>query len=265
VTVNSELQQKIDALSRAHDDMTNLLAATEIGTVLLDSRLNIQRFTPTVKKVINLIDTDVGRPIQHIVHNLGYDRLVKDAEEVLRTLNSKQVEVKATSGNWYSMSILPYRTTQNVIEGVVVTFVNITDRKQALMKLEESELRYRSIGELVAGVWNCTPDAKLTYLSPNFLDMLGVTQEEMDDSTWIEQMHIPDAQYLIAEWNRCAKRGGVWHHKFTVLDKSGKERKIVARGFPVKDTTGKVISWVGINLDITEPLDGQEECLPESG
>ena len=73
VTVNSELQQKIDALSKANDDMNNLLAATQIGTIFLDTNLNIQRFTPPVKSIINFIDSDIGRPVSHIVHNLEYE------------------------------------------------------------------------------------------------------------------------------------------------------------------------------------------------
>ena len=143
ITVNSEIQQKIDALSKANDDMNNLLAATQIGTVFLDTNLNIQRFTPQAKKIINLIDGDVGRPLRHIVHNLEYDHLVEDAQEALRTLSLKEVEIRATNDTWYSMRVLPYRTTQNVIEGVVVTFVDISDRKHAEMELEETQRRYR--------------------------------------------------------------------------------------------------------------------------
>ncbi|MBI5568441.1 MAG: PAS domain-containing protein, partial [Desulfomonile tiedjei] len=157
VTVNSELQQKIDALSKANDDMNNLLAATQIGTIFLDTKLNIQRFTPPVKHIINLIDADVGRPVRHIVHNLRYDHLVEDVEEVLNSLHSKEIELQATTGNWYSTRILPYRTTRNVIEGIVVTFVDISARMRAEKELRESEQRYRKIGELVSSVWISAP------------------------------------------------------------------------------------------------------------
>ena len=87
---------------------------------------------------------------------------------------SKQVEVRTTAGNWYSMRVLPYRTIQNVIEGVVVTFVDITDRKRAESELLDSERRYRHIGQLVSAVWTCDPDGKLTYLSESFTDMTGM-------------------------------------------------------------------------------------------
>ena len=117
-TVNTELQNKVADLSRANNDMNNLLAGTGIGTVFVDHQLRIQRFTPAVTQVINLILTDVGRPVGHIVSNLvGYDRLVADVQAVLDTLVPKEVEVQTQTGAWYLLRIRPYRTLENVIEG----------------------------------------------------------------------------------------------------------------------------------------------------
>ncbi len=131
-TVNTELQTKLADLSRANNDMNNLLAGTGIGTVFVDHQLRILRFTPAASSIINLIASDVGRPIHHIVSNLvGYTGLAKDLQEVLDTLILKEVEVQITSGKWYLMRILPYRTLENVIEGVVLSFVDITDIERA--------------------------------------------------------------------------------------------------------------------------------------
>ncbi len=125
-TVNAELQTKVLDLSRANSDMNNLLAGTGIATVFVDHNLKIMRFTPTATRIINLIRSDVGRPVGHIVSNLqGYDSLVKDTKEVLDTLIPKEVEVKTIDGKHYKMLIQPYRTLENVIEGAVLTFVNI--------------------------------------------------------------------------------------------------------------------------------------------
>ena len=99
-TVNAELQNKVADLSRANNDMNNLLAGTGIGTIFVDHHLRIQRFTPAVTQVINLILTDVGRPVGHIVSNLvGYDRLVADVRAVLDTLVPREVEVQTTGGS----------------------------------------------------------------------------------------------------------------------------------------------------------------------
>ncbi|MBF0211687.1 MAG: PAS domain-containing protein [Desulfamplus sp.] len=125
-TVNAELQSKVADLSRANNDMNNLLAGTGIGTVFVDHKLKILRFTPAVTKLINLILSDVGRPVGHVVSNLvGYDKLVPDIQSVLDTLIPKEVEVETTEGGRYIMRILPYRTLENVIEGAVITFTTI--------------------------------------------------------------------------------------------------------------------------------------------
>jgi two-component system CheB/CheR fusion protein len=140
-TVNTELQTKVTDLSRANNDMNNLLAGTGIGTVFVDHSLRILRFTPAVTEIINLILSDVGRPVGHIVSNLvGYDHLVLDAQTVLKTLIPKEVDVLTAEGKSYTLRILPYRTLDNVIEGAVITVVEITEivrAREALRKANE--------------------------------------------------------------------------------------------------------------------------------
>ena len=140
-TVNTELQIKVTDLSRANNDMNNLLAGTGIGTIFVDFNLRILRFTPAATRIINLILSDVGRPVGHIVSNLvGYDRLVADVQEVLRTLIPKEIDVQTPEPKNYTIRILPYRTLDNVIEGAVITFVDITEvvrTREALHKANE--------------------------------------------------------------------------------------------------------------------------------
>ena len=140
-TVNTELQTKVVDLSRANNDMNNLLSGTGIGTVFVDHNLRILRFTPAATEIINLILSDVGRPVGHIVSNLvGYDQMVIDAQAVLRTLIPKEVDVLTAEGKSYTLRILPYRTLDNVIEGAVITFVEITEivrSREALRKANE--------------------------------------------------------------------------------------------------------------------------------
>jgi len=137
---NSELQKRIEDLSQTNNDMNNLLASTDIGTIFLDTSLIILRFTPAITQIINLIPSDVGRPISHIVSNLTYENLVKDSEEVLKTLVPHEQVVQNKKGKWFSMRILPYRTMENVVEGVVVTFVDITAQKNAEQEVQASNI-----------------------------------------------------------------------------------------------------------------------------
>jgi len=138
-TVNTELQNKVSDLSRVNNDMNNLLAGTGIGTVFVDHQLRILRFTPAVTDIINLIYSDVGRPVGHIVSNLrNYAHLVEDVKLVLNTLIPKMQDVQTVDGQWYTLRILPYRTLDNVIEGAVITFVNITEMVQTRELLKKA-------------------------------------------------------------------------------------------------------------------------------
>lgn len=140
-SVNAELQTKVLDLSRANNDMNNLLAGTGIATLFVDYTLRILRFTPSAKLLINVILSDIGRPVGHIVSNLvGYNSLQTDVQTVLDTLVPKEIKVCAITGQWYMMRIMPYRTLDNVIEGAVITFVNITE----IMNAQES-LRHLAI------------------------------------------------------------------------------------------------------------------------
>ncbi|MEJ2658868.1 MAG: chemotaxis protein CheB, partial [Desulfobacterales bacterium] len=149
VTVNTELQNKVDDLSQANNDINNLLASTQIGTIFLDSKLNIKRFTPAATHIFNLIQTDVERPISDITSKIRYEDLKKDSQEVLDSLMVKEAEVQDADSNWYAMRISPYRTIENMIDGVVITFVDITKIKRVEMALRESEMKSRRLAAVV--------------------------------------------------------------------------------------------------------------------
>jgi two-component system CheB/CheR fusion protein len=125
-TVNAELQSKVDELSRVSSDMKNLLNSTDIATLFLDDKLNVRRFTPQAAKIIKLITADVGRPITDLSSELKYPELAEDAREILRTLASAEKPVAARDGRWFMVRIMPYRTLDNRIDGVVITFADIT-------------------------------------------------------------------------------------------------------------------------------------------
>ena len=139
-TVNTELRAKVADLSQVSNDMNNLLAGTGIGTVFVDHKLCIRRFTPAATAITNLIQSDVGRPIGHIVSNLvGYDQLPQDTQAVLDTLEPREIEVQSQAGEWYLLRVRPYRTLRNVIEGAVITFTDITELRAARAAAQDTE------------------------------------------------------------------------------------------------------------------------------
>jgi len=138
-TVNAELQAKMTDLRQSNNDMNNLLSGTGIATIFVDCHLRILRFTPAASQIINLILSDVGRPIAHIASNfVSYQTLVPDVQSVLDSLGSRELEVQTTGGAWFNMHIQPYRTLDNVIEGAVITYADITEIVRARDALQKS-------------------------------------------------------------------------------------------------------------------------------
>jgi two-component system CheB/CheR fusion protein len=136
-TVNSEMQVKLDELSRANNDMKNLLNSTDIATLFLDNDLNVRRFTTQAAKIIKLIPGDIGRPITDLASDLLYPELAQDAHEVLRKLGFAEKPVSARDGRWFTVRIMPYRTLDDRIDGIVITFTDITAAKTLEAKLRE--------------------------------------------------------------------------------------------------------------------------------
>jgi PAS domain S-box-containing protein len=130
-TVNTELESKIDELTQSNNDLDNLLSNVKVGIIFLDRNLHIQRFTPSATELVNLIPSDVGRPFQHVVTNIMNDNLLDRVRVVLDTLEYQEDEIQTKGGKWYWMGIGPYRVRDQAVEGVVITFTEITDQKRA--------------------------------------------------------------------------------------------------------------------------------------
>src|SRR5262249_21437954 len=144
-TVNSELKLKLEAISRAHSDLQNLMAATDFGTLFLDSSLRIKRFTERVTELFSVTPSDEGRPITDFANQLQYDGLIKDARTVLSDLVPIRRELKSRNGKWYDMRLRPYRTVDDKIDGVVITFVDVSDRRQVEEALRDSQRELREL------------------------------------------------------------------------------------------------------------------------
>ena len=135
-TINGELQSKLDDLALAQSDMQNLLNSTDIATLFLDNQLNVRRYTEQIARVIHLREGDIGRPLSELASTLLYPELHNDVKETLRTLAFSEKQIATSDGHWFTVRIMPYRTLANVIQGVVITFVDITVAKEL-----ESHLR----------------------------------------------------------------------------------------------------------------------------
>lgn len=144
-TVNAELQSKVDDYSRVNNDMKNLLNSTDIATLFLDKELNIRRFTNQATKIFKLIKSDIGRPFTDQASDLIYPGLTEDAMEVLRTLVYVEKQIPTNDGRWFSIRIMPYRTFDDRIDGLVITFINVSDFKLVERRLTNAEKMLRTL------------------------------------------------------------------------------------------------------------------------
>jgi two-component system, chemotaxis family, CheB/CheR fusion protein len=142
-TVNQELKIKVEELSLTNNDFQNLMNATDIGTIFLDLTLRVKLSTPKARQVFNLLDSDIGRPLSNITSSLRDVNIHADVKNVLDRLQNVEREVQTEDGCWHLLRVLPYRTTDNRIDGVVVTFQDITARRQAEQHVRQSEERLR--------------------------------------------------------------------------------------------------------------------------
>jgi len=211
ITVNTELQNKNDELSVINNDMKNLLDSIDIPTIFLDNNLCIKRFTHHATKVINLIPSDIGRPINHIATNLKYEKFIEDAKEVLATLVYKEIELQTNDGVWYQMRILPYRTTSNIIDGLVVTFTHIHKLKSAYQEIHKLNQEVQLAREYSDNIVDTVRDSllildkNLKVLSANrsYYKLFHTVSEktvgkfvyELEDNNW----DIPELRKLLEE------------------------------------------------------------------
>ena len=252
-TVNQELESKIDDLANSNNDMRNLLNSTEVAPLFLDTELLVRRFTTPTAKIIKLIPSDTGRPITDIATNLDYPALTTDAKEVLRTLAFKETQAPSRDGRWFTVRIMPYRTLENVIDGVVITFSDSTSAKQLETSLrEQTHLMQQMAESLPDLVWSCRPDGTCHFLSRKWIEHTGVGEREQVGYGGLNQVHPDDRQRLWDEWKSALKARAPLNTEIRIRSKEGAYKWFRTRSVPIYDETGTVLKWYGTSTDIDE-------------
>ena len=257
ITVNNEHQLKIEELSQIHNDMTNLLASTEIGTVFLDQHLCVKRFTPVITNIINLIQTDIGRPLGDIAPKFRkYVDLTLDTKSVLDTLIPIEKEVESEDGQFFLMRIIPYRTVKNMIDGVVITFVDITERVQAKHALKVIDGYFQTAVSQSGMIFAQTDrDLRYTWLynpHPDFKPefALGKTDTEMADNEGAQQL-VKLKEEVIKTGKNLEKE-----IEFSLSDKIHIYRVMAE---PLQDSSGEITGVTTYSLNITARQGAKEK------
>jgi len=244
-TVNAELQTKVADLSRANNDMNNLLAGTGIGTIFVDHRIRILRFTPAATRIINLIQSDVGRPLGHIVSNIqGDDRLIAGIRSVLDTLAPQEAEVQTLDKEWYMMRIQPYRTLNNVIEGAVITFVNITELKKTKDSLAAAAARLRRLAVVVRDANDAMTvqdlEGRILAWNPAAEKLYGWTEAEAMTLTILDCIPGDDQEREMGELSRIAHADVLASYRTRRVTKDGRVISISMTATALLNDEGEV-------------------------
>ena len=257
-TVNHELKSKVDELGHANSDMHNLMDATAIATVFLDRELRITRYTPSAVSLFNLIPTDVGRPLTDLTTHLQYDELGADATRVLERLVPVEREVGQGDGSWYLARLLPYRTIEDRIAGVVLSFVNIPERKQA----EEVRLWLSAVvSSTTDGIVSFSLDHTILSWSSGAERIFGYTAEEAIGQPLSMVAPKSSDQEKAGEWASAAQR--VENLETVGRRKDGSEVHVSLTVSPVRDASGKVMAGTAVVRDISAAR-AAAEALRES-
>jgi two-component system CheB/CheR fusion protein len=250
-TVNGELAHRVTELGRANSDLKNLLESTQIATIFLDNDLRLRSFTPATTEVFHLIETDAGRPIAHIASRVNYPGLLDDARRVMKNLGQAEREVVSLEGDrQFLVRILPYRSVDNFIAGVVVTFLEITGTARAEAALRKTERRFIDAQQLAGiGVWEWRPDTDESWWSAIVYQLWGVPVGETPPPVSERRFFADDGEVYGAAIEE-ARRTGELNVEWRIVMPDGSVRWLAESGRMESSEGGG--RMLGVTQDVTE-------------
>lgn len=262
-TVNAEMMGKNDLLSNLNSDLQNLLDSTQIATIFLDENLRIRNFTPGMADIFSLRETDRGRPLTDIVSLLAYDDLQRDTTKVLRELTVLERELELHDrGSSFIMRIRPYRSMERVIEGVVITFVDVTDRKKAERAQGVSERRFSAIVKQAAvGITETDLAGKFLLTNAAYQQTADRSAEELRRLHRRELIHPEDVDALMARFDQAAKDGQPFQAEYRLLRPNGTFVWLQASVSVIGDDDVGATGFITVTLQIDERKRAEEHAV----
>ncbi len=255
ITVNAELKSKVDETSKVNDDLQNLISSTDIATLFVDRHMRIKWFTPRAQDIFNVIDNDAGRSLLDITHRLDYPTLYKDASKAFGELHLVEREVTSRDHKWYMARFLPYRTTDDRIQGAVLTFIDITARRTAEERVRAGEAHMKLLAQSMRGYAIITMDlhGNVTAWNRGAESMFGYGEQEVVGQCLDLIYTAADREVGVPEGERkrALEQGQAtderWH-----LRKDGSQFFCSGLVNPLVDTAGNVMGFAKIARDLTE-------------
>jgi two-component system CheB/CheR fusion protein len=256
ITINQELKNRVEELSRANSDLQNLMASSKIATIFIDREMRIKRFTPATTELFNLIPTDFGRPLSDITHRLKYPEISTDARRVLKHLTEVEREVHDSRGHSFLTRMLPYRTSEEQIGGVIITCVDITDRKSA----DETRRWLSTVVESsIDAIFSFTMDGVIVSWNPGAERIFGYASEEIIGKSY--EVLVPLAKQLDCGeiFGRLRQGEAIAPFDTVRLRKDGQLIDVSLSASVMKDETGEVLGGTAIARDIMVRKQAVEE------
>ena len=247
-TVNSELQSKVEELTAVQDDINNLLSNTEIAIVFVDQELCIKRFSKEAAQVISLIDSDLGRPLEHLASRLNYGQMIQDLRQVLDTLVPLEREVQTTEGTWYMMRIMPYRTMQDRIQGAVLTFRDVDAQKKVQENLQELNSQLESAWKLTRRAFDMNDfalavldaQARVLLVNSALALLLGASEKDLQGRDFLGLVLGDQKQSALgAELHAALQQGRDFRSSEFDLDLPQGQKTLEIQGLAVEQETGQ--------------------------
>lgn len=255
ITVNAELSAKVDQLNGMQNDLKNLMDNVHTGTLFLDHELTIRRYTREATKIYRLVDSDIGRVLGDIKSSLVGTDLLAELRTVLETLIPFECEVSTVEGAWYLARIQPYRTLDNFILGVVLTFTEVTDFKRVSEAVQRSETLLAIAQEIAQlGSWEMDVVTGDSSWSEEMYRIFGYPHDEKQMSTQdvLNTLSPEDQERVEAGLRHSVDTRGTYDMEYRITRSDGAKRDIRSRAIPVVDASGRVTRLLGTSLDITE-------------
>ena len=259
-TINAEMVSKNTQLTHLNSDIKNLLESTEIATLFLDEKLRIKSFTRGVTDIFSVRETDIGRPVTEIASMIDYSELQRDVKMVLRKLIMTERRVTLTDSTMaFEMRVRPYRTVDNIIDGVVCTFVDVTAREAADLAIQASEKQFHALAESIPQLaWIMDAEGDIYWYNKRWYNYTNTTLKEMEGSGWQSVLHPDEVDRVVEHLEHCVSAGDVWEDTFPLRGADGEYRWFLSRAEPIRDEIGKIVCWFGTNTDIEDQRRSEE-------
>mgnify|MGYP000501212030 CR=1 FL=1 len=268
-TVNSEYQEKMEEIAAINSDLENLIDSTEIGTIFLDKNLNIRKFTPTVKKFFNIIESDIGRSISHFNINFGEDddrSFVETLKHVLNTGESFEKEIFHGNSKWYLKRLNPFLNSTREIEGLVISFVNITPLKSLEVEMDNKNIFLQKVIDVIPNILYIFNQETQTneYANKELYTYLGYSASEIQnlkEDLMPKTMHPEDLRGMVTHFKKIknSKEGDILSFEYRMKHKNGKYKWFLSQDSIFQRINGtNNVKHIGVATDITQLKESQE-------